>query len=78
MAAVKEAYEVGINFFDTSPYYGDTKSEAVRVWGSLEGRRRRCLLAVAGRGGGAPPLAPCCWRLHLAPGLSRQHASSPF
>ena len=29
MAAVKEAFDLGINFFDTSPYYGDTKSETV-------------------------------------------------
>lgn len=30
VAAVKEAFDLGINFFDTSPYYGDTKSETVR------------------------------------------------
>jgi hypothetical protein len=29
VAAVKEAFDLGINFFDTSPYYGDTKSETV-------------------------------------------------
>ena len=29
VAAVKEAFDRGINFFDTSPYYGDTKSETV-------------------------------------------------
>lgn len=27
--AVAEAFRQGINFFDTSPYYGDTKSETV-------------------------------------------------
>ncbi len=29
MAAVKEAFDRGINFFDTSPFYGDTRSETV-------------------------------------------------
>ncbi len=28
--AVKEAFKQGINFFDTSPYYGVTRSEIVR------------------------------------------------
>lgn len=38
VAAVKEAFDLGINFFDTSPYYGDTKSEAVRrPWRLLSG-----------------------------------------
>lgn len=30
MAAVKAAFDAGVNLFDTSPYYGDTRSEAVR------------------------------------------------
>ena len=44
IAAVKEAFDLGINFFDTSPYYGDTKSEAVRRWAMRHGWRhqRRC------------------------------------
>lgn len=29
IAAVEAAFRRGINFFDTSPYYGDTKSETV-------------------------------------------------
>lgn len=29
IAAVHEAFKLGINFFDTSPYYGDTRSEKV-------------------------------------------------
>ncbi|KAL4423164.1 hypothetical protein ABPG77_007817 [Micractinium sp. CCAP 211/92] len=29
VAAVKEAFDRGINFFDTSPFYGDTRSETV-------------------------------------------------
>lgn len=29
MAAVKAAFDRGINFFDTSPYYGSTRSETV-------------------------------------------------
>ena len=29
IAAVHEAFKLGINFFDTSPFYGVTKSEAV-------------------------------------------------
>lgn len=34
VAAVKEAFDLGINLFDTSPFYGATKSEAVggRGW----------------------------------------------
>lgn len=28
--AVHEAFRLGINFYDTSPFYGATKSEAVR------------------------------------------------
>ncbi len=28
--SVLEAFKLGINFFDTSPFYGDTKSEMVR------------------------------------------------
>lgn len=27
--SVVEAFNLGINFFDTSPFYGDTKSEMV-------------------------------------------------
>lgn len=30
IAAVHEAFKLGINFFDTSPLYGKTKSEQVR------------------------------------------------
>ena len=26
-----EAFRLGINFFDTSPFYGNTKSEQVRA-----------------------------------------------
>ncbi|MQL94573.1 hypothetical protein Taro_027207 [Colocasia esculenta] len=37
LAAVRRAFELGINFFDTSPYYGGTVSEAVLG---------RCLRAV--------------------------------
>lgn len=37
VAAVKEAFDLGINFFDTSPYYGDTKSETVRLPPSVKG-----------------------------------------
>jgi len=29
IAAVHEAFKLGINFFDTSPFYGVTRSEAV-------------------------------------------------
>lgn len=29
VAAVKAAFDLGINFFDTSPFYGDTRSETV-------------------------------------------------
>lgn len=33
VASVHEAFRRGINFFDTSPFYGGTKSEAVRGGG---------------------------------------------
>ena len=33
--AVHEAFRLGINFFDTSPLYGKTKSETVRTKPSL-------------------------------------------
>lgn len=33
--AVKEAFKQGINFFDTSPYYGVTRSEIVSFLSSL-------------------------------------------
>jgi len=29
IAAVHEAFNLGVNFFDTSPHYGDRKSERV-------------------------------------------------
>merc|ERR1712232_1427702 len=29
IAAVHEAFKLGVNFFDTSPHYGDRKSERV-------------------------------------------------
>lgn len=31
IAAVHKAFELGINFFDTSPHYGETKSEKVQL-----------------------------------------------
>lgn len=34
---VKEAFKQGINFFDTSPYYGVTRSETVRPLLSCSG-----------------------------------------
>jgi aryl-alcohol dehydrogenase-like predicted oxidoreductase len=30
IASVHEAFKLGINFFDSSPFYGSTKSETVR------------------------------------------------
>ena len=38
MAAVHEAFALGINLFDTSPFYGSTRSETVRA--SLNARIR--------------------------------------
>jgi hypothetical protein len=38
VAAVHEAFRLGINFFDTSPFYGATRSEQVR----RRRRRHRC------------------------------------
>jgi L-galactose dehydrogenase len=31
IASVREAFRLGINFFDTSPFYGNTKSEQVQA-----------------------------------------------
>jgi L-galactose dehydrogenase len=31
IASVHEAFRLGINFFDTSPFYGNTRSEQVRA-----------------------------------------------
>ena len=38
--AVHEAFKRGINFFDTSPFYGGTKSETVRASRFFPRRRR--------------------------------------
>lgn len=38
IASVHEAFKLGINFFDTSPFYGSTKSEAVRSLLQLQKR----------------------------------------
>jgi predicted oxidoreductase len=50
---VKEAFDLGINFFDTSPFYGDTKSETVSCATlrrcsarSMFDRMRHCSVAV--------------------------------
>lgn len=44
-AAVHTAIELGINFFDTSPYYGQTLAEE-RLGRALAGRRQEVLLAT--------------------------------
>lgn len=46
VAAVKEAFDLGINFFDTSPYYGDTKSEAVLGRGLAQLPRDQIVVAT--------------------------------
>jgi L-galactose dehydrogenase len=38
--AVHEAFKRGINFFDTSPFYGGTKSETVRARANIRRRSR--------------------------------------
>jgi L-galactose dehydrogenase len=43
--AVHEAIDKGINFFDTSPYYGRTLSEE-RLGQALDGRRERIVLST--------------------------------
>jgi L-galactose dehydrogenase len=43
--AVHQALESGINFFDSSPYYGITLSET-RLGEALEGRRDRAIIAT--------------------------------
>ncbi|MCI0398555.1 MAG: aldo/keto reductase [Chloroflexi bacterium] len=45
--AVQVAIDEGINFFDTSPYYGRTLSE-VRLGKALAGRRDKVILATKG------------------------------
>jgi len=51
--AVHEAIDRGVNFFDTSPFYGRTLSET-RLGEALEGRRDRVVLATkCGRYGAA-------------------------
>ena len=45
--AVHVAIENGINFFDTSPYYGRTLSES-RLGEALKGKRHRVILATKG------------------------------
>jgi L-galactose dehydrogenase len=50
---VVAAFEAGINFFDTSPYYGDTKSEAVLGRGlALLPRDHIVVASKVGRYGG--------------------------
>ena len=52
--AVVAAHAAGINFFDTSPYYGDTKSESVLAGGLARLPRDSFVLATkVGRYGGA-------------------------
>ncbi len=45
--AIHAAIEAGINFFDTSPYYGHTLSEA-RLGEALRGKRDQLILATKG------------------------------
>jgi Aldo/keto reductase family len=48
--AVHEAFRLGINYFDTSPFYGSTRSEQVSPCGGMAGTakpsRRRCRLRL--------------------------------
>ena len=53
VAAVKAAFDLGVNFFDTSPYYGDTRSEAVLGRGLAQLPREQIVVATkVGRYGG--------------------------
>ena len=53
VASVAEAFRQGINFFDTSPYYGDTRSEAVLGRGLAQLPRGEIVVASkVGRYGG--------------------------
>lgn len=36
IATVHEAFNQGINYYDTSPFYGDGLSEIVSLWSSTE------------------------------------------
>lgn len=44
---VHDAIDAGINFFDTSPYYGRTLSET-RLGNALKGKRDKVILATKG------------------------------
>ena len=46
-AVVHHAIDSGINFFDTSPYYGRTRSE-IRLGEALKGKRDQIVLATKG------------------------------
>lgn len=46
-AVVHRAIDAGINFFDTSPYYGRTLSES-RLGSALKGKRHEIILATKG------------------------------
>jgi hypothetical protein len=50
IAAVHEAFRLGINFFDSSPFYGGTKSETVRRAQRRRRQRRRPLGGAPARG----------------------------
>lgn len=53
--AVHDAFHAGINFFDTSPFYGATKAETVSAVASKN--RASILEAACGRGRIGHPLA---------------------
>ena len=43
VAIVQEAFKLGINFFDTSPFYGNTRSEQAGVYGDSVRKHSRLL-----------------------------------
>jgi L-galactose dehydrogenase len=47
IASVHEAFRLGINFFDTSPFYGNTKSEQVLSLSSAPAAAPPAVLACA-------------------------------
>jgi hypothetical protein len=76
IAAVHEAFRLGINFFDTSPFYGNTKSETVRAWlwvcWVLQAQGGKRWLSAA-----APPRPASCTPHHTRRAAARNPPTPP-
>ena len=70
VAAVQAAFDAGINFFDTSPYYGDTRSEAVR---GCRGGGRWVVGSSRGCRASSPAVERCISQPKTRPGWLAAH-----